>query len=429
VEALARGRSDLSDAVLVAFQFVKDGPARLKRIIGELFSAGHVDPMRFLDADAIRTTKKGTGGSWNQAERDNDPRLPDYWIALDAYRALDAFRRLFEVEPIETLGALALGLEQSLMLQYPGKMGYLYPYVDPLAQVLCRRRSSEGSHHDRTLTRCCWSYARLVGERAADALGSDYKPLANFALIELGELRTALRGPDAEAFLRDHGGYLTEAVFFGPLTDAESLWGVLRRLFLALREIRHRGVPLDLRTWDEREPTFERVPRPWNWVVDHIARVLELLLGRDLERDPELKELRREVAKFCIDRIKTREKARGDRPLTNEVFVEPNPTWRGAYINAVRELHPNLGERGHHALAWSRDHDPDDDVRVAAKSAAEVVRHGHGLPKNTSPRRAMFAAFWWLRQAHVVSLGEEVDVKGAQRTFRKEMRRQADLEK
>lgn len=428
VEEFARGRSDVSDAILHAIQVVKGGAAQLKDIVGELYRAGHVDPLRFLNAEAIRTTTKGAGGSWNQAEREKNPRLPDYWFALDAYRALDAFRRLFEVEPIETLGALALGLERSLMLQYPGETRHLYPYIDPLAQVLFGR-GSERAHQDRTLARCCWSYGRLLGERAPDVLGTGYKLLADLALTTLSDLRGVLRGADAETFLRDQGAYMTEAVFFGPRTDAEALWGVLRRLFLALREARHRGVPLDLRTWNEHEPTFEKVPWPWSWVVDHIARVLELLLPRELDRDPELKELRRQVAKFFVERIKTREKARGDRPLTNEVFVEPDPTWRAAYVNAMRELHPNLGERGHHALTWSRDHDPDEDVRIAAKSAAEVVRHSHGLPKNTSPRRAMFAAFWWLRQAHVMSLGEQVDAAGAQRTFRKEMRRQADLEK
>jgi hypothetical protein len=436
----ARRRADLSEPLRAAWAIVKHGPAQLKPIAVALFSAGHVDPLNFLDADAVRTTTKRTGGSsWNQPSHDNDPRLPDFWLTLDPIRAFDAFRRWFEAEQIETLGALALGLERQIGLQYPGtriargpkqeiEIRELYPQVETLALVLCRRRS-ESQNDNQTLTRCCWSYARLAGERAPALLGDLYEPLARRALSELEHVRKGLRGADAEAFLRDHGDYLHEAVFFGPRTSSDSLWPVLRRLVLALREVPRRGVPLDLRTWDEPEPEFEKVPRPWNWVVDHIARVLELLLGRELERDDDLNELRREFAKFCLDRIKTREKARADRPLANEDFFEPKPEWRAAYINAAKELHPNLGERGHHVLGWSRDHDPDEDVRDAARSAAEVIRHGHGLPKNTSPRRAMFAAFWWLRQAHVISLGERVDESGAQRTFRKEMRRQADLEK
>jgi hypothetical protein len=434
-------REALPGALRVAFAVVKGGPVHLKRIVGALFGAGHLDPLEFIDLAAVRSTTKGTGGaSWNQQARENDPSLPDYWFALDPVRTFDAFRRLFEVEPIDTLGVLALGIERAISLQYPGtpvslagssseiEMRELYSHVGPLALVLCRRRA-DAQADARTLTRCCWSYSRVLGENAPEVLGDAYQPLVRLAFAELENLRKVLRGPDAEAFLDSEGAHLSEAVFFVPRTDATALWPILRRLVLALREVPRRGVPLDLRTWDERGDAFEKVPRPWNWVVDHIARVLELLLGRELQRDPELKELRREFAKFCIDRTKTREKARPDQALTNESFFEPKPEWRAAYVNAAKELHPNLGERGHHALNWSRDHDPDEDVRDAARSAAEVIRHGHGLPKNMSPRRAMFAAFWWLRQAHVVSLGGQVDAEGAQRTFRKEMRRQADIEK
>lgn len=440
ISECVRTRQDLSEPLRAAMTILKQGPAQLKSVAKELFSLGYVDPLAFLDAGAVRTTTKHTGGgSWNQAAHDDDPHLPDFWLALDPIRAFEAFRRWFEAEPIETLGALALGLERQISLQYSGTpiargfdheiaMSELYAHVEPLALVLCRRRS-ESAGNDRTLTRCCWSYARLAGERAPELLGELYEPFARLALSELDNLRKVLRAPDADVVLHDNASYLSEAVFFALRTDPESLWPVLRRLVLALREVPRRGVPLDLRTWNEHGVGFEKVPRPWNWVVDHIARVLELLLGRELERDADLKELRREFAKFCIDRIKTREKARGARPLTNEDFFEPKPEWRAAYANAAKELHPNLGERGHHALGWSRDHDPDEEVREAARSAAEVIRHSHGLPKNTSPRRAMFAAFWWLRQAHVVSLGERVDVAGAQRTFQKEMRRQADFER
>jgi len=432
---LERTRADLSEPLRDALTIVKHG--ELKAIAGALFSAGSVDPLNFLDREAVRTTTKRTGGSWNQPSHDNDPRLPDFWLTLEPARAFDSFLRWLEAEPIETLGSLALGLERQIGLKYPTtsvatsvgmvRMSELYPHVEPLALALCRRRA-RSQHDDRTLTRCCWSYSRLAGERAPGLLGELYKPLADLALSELESVRKELRGSDPEAFLRDHGSYLTEAVFFGLRTSPDALWPVLRRLFLALRVVPRRSVPLDLRTWDESEPGFEPVPRPWNWVVDHIARVLELLLGRELERDVDLKELRREFAKFCIDRIKTRERTPAGRPLTNEDFVEPKPEWRAAYLFAARELHPNLGERGHHAVSWSRENDPDEAVRDAARSAVEVLRHGHGLPKNTSPRRAMFAAFWWLRQAHVVSLGEQIDDAGAQRTFRKEMRRQADLE-
>src|SRR5207302_5089511 len=102
---------------------------------------------------------------------------------------------------------------------------------------------AEGQREDRTLTRCCWSYARLAGERAPHLLGELYEPLARHALADLENLRKVLRGPEAEDFLTEHRDYLSEAVFFGPRTDPDALWPVLRRLVLALREVPRRGVP------------------------------------------------------------------------------------------------------------------------------------------------------------------------------------------
>jgi hypothetical protein len=157
-----------------------------------------------------------------------------------------------------------------------------------------------------------------------------------------------------------------------------------------------------------------------------MSNILALLLGRELRHDEELHELRRNIGKFCIDRLKTRDK-RNPEALNNAAFVEPDPNWRAAYAHAYRALRPSLGERERDVLAWSQDHDPDESVREAAKLAHEVTRRGRGLPENTSPRHVVFAAFWWLRQAHVLALGESPDARGAQRTYRKEMRRQADM--
>ncbi|HSD86415.1 MAG TPA: hypothetical protein VLB44_02835 [Kofleriaceae bacterium] len=415
-------RTNLSESLHAAMEIVQ--PNELKAVTRALFVAGLVDPLYFIDIGKLRTEP--------QREEWNDLRLPAFWLALDPTRAFEAFHRCFEAEPVETLGALALGLQRQLLLSGPGmrvarkvEMRELYPLVEPLTLVLCKRH--DGRFDDLQLTESCWRYARLMESRAPSCLGALYEPLLKLAYAELENVRRVLRGSDAAAWMMARGDYLGAAVFFAARTSSDSIWPTLRRLLLALREIPERGVPLDLRTWDE--PGFSSPPRPWNIVIDHIARLLETTLALELTRDSDLDELRREFAKFCLDRIKTREKARSEHLLTDKDFFEPHPKWRAAYINAARELHPNLGERGHHVVGWSRDHDPDEEVRETAKSSFDVIRHGRGLPKNMSPRRAMFAAFWWLRQAHVVSLGGCVDEAGSQRTFAKEMRRQASLEK
>ena len=72
--------------------------------------------------------------------------------------------------------------------------------------------------------------------------------------------------------------------------------------------------------------------------------------------------------------------------------------------------------------------DPEADVREAAREAYDETRREVLLPPGSSPRRAIFAAFWWLRQAHLHALESEVDSQGAQRTRQKETRRTKEEE-
>ena len=45
-----------------------------------------------------------------------------------------------------------------------------------------------------------------------------------------------------------------------------------------------------------------------------------------------------------------------------------------------------------------------------------------------SPRRPLFEAFWWLRQAHLLTVGMKIDESGAMRTRRKELQRTREKE-
>jgi hypothetical protein len=432
IRHLAARSQDHSEALHAIFQARKAAPEEFRRggIAGALLEAGLVDPCRFLDAAKIRTTTKGLPGyHWNEAERERDPSLPDFWVTIDPPRAMSSFATLMRREPAETLGAFASGLARCLELRYPGCAENLYPLLGPIAELLCRRRRIEHLELDLDVTRCCWEYGRWALESSPNLLPEDRGPLRATALAELGRMRGWLRGNNDEDAARftHHDDYLHTALFFVLRTDPTSLWEVLRRLLLALRELRHLSVPLDLRTWDEGD--LPRLPRPWGWVPDHISRTLEFFLGRELERDPALEKLRGNLARFYLDRLKTREQKRSDDDaMTNDALVEPDPLWRLGYLHAVRELHVNPGGRGHKLLAWCQHHDPDAHVREEAKVAHEALRRSHGLPDGVSPRRAIYAAFWWLRQTHVLALGYVPDQEGAQRTFSKEVRRARKLD-
>lgn len=421
-----------SDALATLFDHKNHAPADLTRsgLVAALLDQGLIDPRHFLDAETIRNTTKGVpgAGGWNQPERERTPTLPDFWVVVDAPRAMTALAAMVNDEPVETLAQLALGLERALELRYPGKAARLYPLVVPIAETLCRRRREEGREKDAPLTRCCWAYARWAFEADPNCLVAEREPLRALALAELGRIRGWLRDRSddgAQRFAEQHD-YLHTALFFVVRTDETALWEVLQRLLLALREVKHRAVPLDLRSWDEKG--LEPLPPPWGWIPDHIARVLELYLGRELERDPALERLRAKLAQYCLDRLKTQKRVPDAVTVTEDDLVEPNPLWRVGYLHAIHELHANPGGRGHELLLWSMRRDPSDLVREEAGAVHKTVRRGHQLPPGVSPRRAVYAAIWWMKQAHVLSLGEHPDPAGAQRTHRKEARRARELD-
>jgi hypothetical protein len=101
--------------------------------------------------------------------------------------------------------------------------------------------------------------------------------------------------------------------------------------------------------------------------------------------------------------------------------------WRQCYVQALAALRVNPGGRAHRTLFWLLNNDPDETVKGLAKRAHKHVRHldrhKPNLEEGASPRRPLFEAFWWLRQAHLMTLGVEIDRDGARRTHQKELHR------
>ena len=109
------------------------------------------------------------------------------------------------------------------------------------------------------------------------------------------------------------------------------------------------------------------------------------------------------------------------------ILWRPRPAWRQCYVQALAALRVNPGGRAHRTLFWLLNNDPDDTVKELAKKAHKRVRHldrsKPNLDEGASPRRPLFEAFWWLRQAHLITLGVEIDQAGAMRTRRRELHR------
>lgn len=187
--------------------------------------------------------------------------------------------------------------------------------------------------------------------------------------------------------------------------EAGLWWEALERLLLLFRELRVPAVLSDLRYWYEH-PTAkqgdsssapEQPPKYWSLIPRLIARTIHGAASHYDEADRSLTELRTRFAEFCVNRISSRKGSNAP--------AESDPYWRAAYIGALGELYCNPSGRAHQAIytmILQRDSE-EADVREIAKSVYDDLRHARQLPNQVSARMALFSAFVWLRQAHLIT--------------------------
>jgi len=303
---------------------------------------------------------------------------------------------------------------------YEGQLISWFNHVDSL--------KPESSNDRDALFIWFWLAARCFSEQYGATGGVLEQPVADrlvrAALWQLGMLRTEVRILGKEWDWDFYTEALQVAVAFG------GLWQSIKQLLLVLRELPEPAVASDLRYWPE--PRKEQCPLAFGPILMWIANLLgNPQVRREREQDPELRSLRAEFSAFCLKRLKTKE-AIDPKPLkapSNEDFYEPNPIWRACFARAAGELRINPRGTSHHIAWWSAQNDPDETVRECSRQLYDTLRHQTPLDPGLSPRRPLLAAFWWLRQAHLKSLGLEIDERGAQRTRSKELRRTVELHK
>lgn len=232
---------------------------------------------------------------------------------------------------------------------------------------------------------------------------------------ELGTLRKELRAA-SRMTQEQRSGCLRRIdacsrVFF----EIGDLWSGMKLLLLLLRALDEPAVLPDLR--DEKisdEPDDGGLP-PWRGLMSCLIYGFHGSVAREQEQDPDLHELRSRFAHYCLEHLRSRKDNGGPR--------EPNAIWRRGYIKAAVSLRVNPYGKGHHILNHVREHDPDPGVRAEAKAAYAKLRNGPKLPKGRSPRRYVLEAIWWLRQAHRLALGLDIDEIGANAMREEEIRR------
>ena len=300
----------------------------------------------------------------------------------------------------------------------------LIPFLE-----LLNTRKPELNQERSSLIKAWWWLSKLIYSWSMGGLESELPDELRNRLVEsasrhIGILRSVLRDtPDV--FENEDVRDFYDKAFYVLLCFAPP-WRRLKPLLLAFTEMTEQAVARDLRTWRELDstdnppPTYSRVP---NWIE---VAMYPQNLKSELTEDPYLQGLREEFAKFCLSRLRTRVKNKG-LDYTDEDFVETRSAWRRCYVQALAALRVNPGGRGHRTLFWLLNNDPDEAVRELAKKVHKRVRHldrnKPNLEEGASPRRPLFEAWWWLRQAHLITLDVEIDRAGAMRTRRRELHR------
>jgi hypothetical protein len=299
--------------------------------------------------------------------------------------------------------------------------------LEPLLGLIRERR--ERNRNEGQLAFAHWQAAILCCELDSGALDKAHRSsLGREATECLGRLRLAVRQApntgfsDAELTKEWNRGVRAAILLRRTLGG----WQAAKALMLLLRSVAFPVVTIDLdyALGSTPERTDESFGRPHWQEGMKLPNQIALALGGSLqdELDPVQTELRTRFAEFCLQRLRSKSSHVEDEAARPEVN-EPDPIWRYGYVRAIRELRVNPYGRGHRTLYWTMEHDPDEKVRFAAKEAYHEIRQNVALQEGRSPKASLFAAFWWLRQAHRLSLGLPVDGPAAQRTRAKELRR------
>ena len=304
----------------------------------------------------------------------------------------------------------------------------LIPFLE-----LLTKKQPELNNERSSLLKAWWRLSKLIYGWSNGGLASELSDELRNRLIEsasrhIGILRSVLRDTPEVFESEDSPGFpvsdFYQKAFYALLVFA-SPWKRLKPVLLAFTEMNTQAVASHLSFWNESGQ--EDPPYPYSQVPLWIGMSMyPQHLQDELQKDSHLQDLREEFAKFCLSRLRTNAKNKKSS-YANGDFVEPRPAWRLCYVQALAALRVNPGGRAHRTLFWLLNNDPDETVRGLAKRAHKQVRHldrrKPNLDEGASPRRPLFEAFWWLRQAHLMTLGIEIDRPGAMRTRRKELHR------
>lgn len=180
--------------------------------------------------------------------------------------------------------------------------------------------------------------------------------------------------------------------------------------------------------WKGIKPLLQALRSSKKVLVNHdLSEKSDLirLIKRPFYGKTKLKRLRQDMADGLADLLKPlpekkRSSNRLDKYSEEEqkregfdiTYQEPDPIWRYAYVRAIVDLGVDTDGKGHYLhsiLDEVAQHDPATNVREAAQRASinlKKLRDGWNKDNHT---KHLCHAFWWIRQAHLLSLDVEIN--------------------
>lgn len=389
--------------------------------------AGRLDLAGQIDLPALRAH---TGGS-----SPDDPRGVWYWFLALGRDALSHILPLVERAADEDAGAIAYGVIHSLSLHLEHGMGSTQDQV-----------ASPNSAH--VLKWIQHMESRLVA-RPDDLLlwATQWEFMRSDLTLELGdEVERRLLDATQRQLSRFRHGLGTGSVaadvawsghvehYFRAFEAVQAVGGHWKAMKAAL--LLHRVLPVasvgdDLRHWPQSGDAPESEggpPTHWRWVPGIAVGIANSWARDERPDDPDLRSMRETLARYFLDRLRSRLEDRSAKPGHDDDMVESSPHWRRACIQAVRALRVNPARTGHRVLHWLRANDPHEEIRQEAGVVHDEMVRGVTLAPGTSPLRAVKVALWWTRWASRRALGLSVDQAAANRTKQKEMRQTKEVE-
>jgi len=131
-----------------------------------------------------------------------------------------------------------------------------------------------------------------------------------------------------------------------------------------------------------------------------------------------------ELVEFCLSRLRLR---KGEKPKDGNYdasqVTERSLIWRQGYLKALMELGLDPNGKAHKTVYFTKQFDPDENVRAIAKECYRAVRRE--AKKNRSIqdfKRGLIAAEWWLLMSQRLELNLEVNHEEALKTRRNLLR-------